>query len=63
VTDAYSGVRVGATTISFGDGSRAVRRRVDAVHSYARRGLYGVTVRCASNAGNAAVDHLLVRVR
>lgn len=49
--------------ISFGDGTRPVRNALTAVHRYGAAGSYRITVHCASMAGNAAVDHILVHVR
>lgn len=62
VTDRFSGVRRARTLISFGDGTRLLHGETDAVHRYAHRGRYRITVVCESGVGYRAVDHLLVRV-
>lgn len=49
-----SGVRAGATTISFGDGGRAVRGRARSQHVYARAGTYRVVVTTRDRAGRRA---------
>ncbi len=63
VHDTASGAVPGATVITFGDGSRPVRRQLTVVHRYAHAGRYRVTVGCRDYAGNEAVHHLWVQVR
>jgi len=60
---AGSGVRAGATTISFGDGARAVRGRASARHVYGRAGTYRVVVTTRDRAGRRARISERVTVR
>jgi hypothetical protein len=62
IRDPFSGARPHGTSISFGDRTRPLRNALVATHRYRRRGVYRLTIRCASNAGTHASDHLLVRV-
>lgn len=62
VSAPFSGARAHGTSISFGDRSRSIRNKLVVVHQYRRAGRYRITVRCQTNAGVGAVDHLLVRV-
>jgi hypothetical protein len=61
VRDAQSGAVAGATSVSFGDGSRA-RGRLRARHAYARAGHYVIVVRMRDRVGNRAIAHLRVMV-
>jgi hypothetical protein len=62
VRDAASGVDVGWTRISFGDGRR-IDGRSTVTHDYPRRGTYSITARVRDRVGNQATVHLRVRVR
>jgi hypothetical protein len=61
VYDRASGARAAATVISFGDGTAPSRGRLSVQHTYAARGLYLVTVSCASSVGVRAVHHIWVK--
>jgi hypothetical protein len=62
VRDRASGVDVGATRISFGDGGH-VNKRAGATHVYRHAGTYVITAQVSDNVGNSAIDHLRVEVR
>jgi len=62
VSDAYSGVDARAITVSFGDGHSARGRKVFE-HTYARAGVYRITVHVRDKLGDAGVVRELVRVR
>jgi PKD domain len=61
VRDAASGVDVGATRISFGDGAKAIGS-THARHLYRHAGTYRITASVRDNVGNHATVHLRVRV-
>jgi hypothetical protein len=63
VRDLGSGPNPHRTVIEFGDGTKAVRGRLEVVHQYRRSGLYLITVHCADNVGNSSVHHLWVYAR
>lgn len=60
--DAASGLVKGASSVSFGDGTRD-RRRSEFVHSYAAPGRYTITVRARDKAGNRLWRRLEVTVK
>jgi PKD domain-containing protein len=62
VSDAFSGVDAKAVTVSFGDGHSAGGRKLFR-HTYARAGVYTVTVHVRDNIGNAGVVTGLASVR
>ncbi len=62
VTDPYSGVDAGAVAVSFGDGQTA-HGRERFTHSYARAGVYLVSVSARDNIGNRGVVRQWVSVR
>ena len=62
VSDAYSGVDAGATTVSFGDG-RSAHGHARLSHRYLRPGIYRVTVHVRDRLGNAGTVRRLVSVR
>jgi hypothetical protein len=62
ISDAYSGVNVGAITVSFGDG-RDARGKKAFIHKYAHAGVYRVTVHVRDRLGDAGVVRQLVSVR
>jgi hypothetical protein len=58
-----SGAVAGATSIAFGDGTRAVRGRLAARHRYARPGRYELLVKSADRVGNRLDARIWVSVR
>ena len=62
VTDAYSGVDVGAVSVNFGDG-RSAHGRKRFSHGYAHAGIYRVTVSVRDNVGINGVVRRWVSVR
>jgi hypothetical protein len=62
VSDRASGVDVGASVVSFGDG-HTTRRHDVAAHEYRRAGTYTITAQVRDNAGIRATVHLRVKVR
>ncbi|HTA15847.1 MAG TPA: PKD domain-containing protein [Solirubrobacteraceae bacterium] len=62
VRDRASGVKVSATKISFGDGTR-LSGHAKATHVFRHAGFYTITVRVRDKVGNSATDHLKVKVR
>jgi hypothetical protein len=62
VSDPYSGVDVGAVSVSFGDGHSA-RGRKRFSHRYAHGGIYEVVVHVRDKLGNTGVVRRLVSVR
>jgi hypothetical protein len=61
LSDANSGLAVKAISVSFGDGSRAGRRK-SLSHRYARAGIYQVVVKSADKLGNKSTVRKLVKV-
>jgi hypothetical protein len=62
VRDRASGVDVGATRISFGDGHRT-SRRINVTHGYRLAGTYTVVASVRDKVGNHAVVRIRVKVR
>jgi hypothetical protein len=62
ISDPYSGVDASATSVSFGDGHSARGKKVFK-HSYARAGVYRITVKVRDRLGDAGVVRELVSVR
>jgi hypothetical protein len=63
VLDHASGALAQGTLIDFGDGSRAVRGKLSARHSYTHAGTYTIVVHDRSKVGNGGVAHLRVQIR
>jgi PKD domain len=62
ISDAYSGVQTSAVSVSFGDGHSARGKRLFS-HTYARAGVYRITVHVRDRLGDAGVVRELVSVR
>ncbi len=62
ISDAYSGVDTSAVSVSFGDGHSARGKKVF-THTYARAGVYRITVHVRYGLGDAGVVQQLVSVR
>ncbi len=58
-----SGLRRSAIRVSFGDGSRAAKRKPVARHRYARRGTYRLVVQARDKAGNRVTLRRKLRIR
>jgi hypothetical protein len=58
-----SGAVAGATSIAFGDGTRAVRGRLTAHHVYRQPGRYELLVRSRDRVGNRLAARIWVQVR
>jgi hypothetical protein len=63
VSDSESGVAAARTTWLFGDGTRSVRGKKRARHTYERAGRYTITVRARDKVGNATTLRMAVRLK
>jgi hypothetical protein len=62
VIERYSGAVARATLIDFGDGTRSVKGKLSARHTYAHAGIYVIVVHDKNAVGNRGVAHIRVQV-